>query len=120
LHSSVHRWPDADAVVAAARRWAEQLAAHAPQVVAVGVFGSYARGDVGVRSDLDLIVIARDGQDAVDPADDRWAVENMPVPTERVVLSWRQWAQHREQNTRFYRTLLREARWLVGAPPEPP
>ena len=118
LDSSVLRWPDPKTVLAAARQWARRLAEREPDVLAVGCFGSYARGDAGVGSDLDLVVIVDREEAAVDPRDDSWAVERLPVPVERVVYTARQWAQLRESNSRFYRVLLREARWLVGAPPE--
>lgn len=117
LNSSVHRWPDGEAVLAAAREWAERLAGHAEDVLAVGCFGSYARGDAGVGSDLDLIVIVRGEGRQIDPADETWAIDHLPVPVERLLYTERQWAGLRGSNSRFYRTLRKEARWLVGGPP---
>jgi predicted nucleotidyltransferase len=32
-------------------------------IVAVGIFGSYARGDWGVGSDLDLVVVVEDSSE---------------------------------------------------------
>jgi len=37
--------------------WAERMAAEHPSLERVGVFGSYGRGDAGVGSDLDLLLI---------------------------------------------------------------
>jgi predicted nucleotidyltransferase len=91
-----------------------------PQVLAVGYFGSYARGEGTVGSDLDLVVIVRGGRAGIDTRQEAWALERFPVPAERVVYTARQWARLRRSNSRFYRVLLQEARWLVGAPPEPP
>ncbi|MGB2824935.1 MAG: nucleotidyltransferase domain-containing protein [Phycisphaerae bacterium] len=119
LSSSVLRWPDPRTVIAAARQWARRLADCAPDVLAVGCFGSYARGDAGVGSDLDLVVIVDRERGAIDPSDEAWATEHLPVPVERLVYTARQWAKLRESDSRFYRVLLREARWLVGAPPDP-
>ncbi|MBN1418661.1 MAG: nucleotidyltransferase domain-containing protein [Planctomycetes bacterium] len=45
-----------DEVLAAFRRWAARLRATHPEVVRVGCFGSYARGDYGPSSDLDVFV----------------------------------------------------------------
>jgi predicted nucleotidyltransferase len=44
LNSPVLIWPDAESVDLAARRWAEH-ASQNPEVVRIGYFGSYARGD---------------------------------------------------------------------------
>ena len=120
LNSSICRWPDAATVIAAARHWAENLTAHEPGVLAVGYFGSYARGQAGVGSDLDLVVIIRDGSRGADPRDQAWAVEMLPVPAERLVYSVSQWNDLRAGGGRFYRTLACEARWLVGGPPPAP
>lgn len=57
LSSAVFKWPDRETVLAAARAWAQSLAARHPEVAHVWAVGSYARGDWGVGSDLDLIVI---------------------------------------------------------------
>src|SRR2546426_10283021 len=56
LSSSVVVWPDRAAVESALRLWAEE-AARIPELVRVGYFGSYARGDWGVGSDLDVVLI---------------------------------------------------------------
>jgi predicted nucleotidyltransferase len=117
LDQSVFRWPDAETVLAAARQWAGRLAASDPGVLAVGCFGSYARGQAGVGSDLDLIVIVAGDSAAVDPRSDVWAVERLPVPTDRLVYTVAQWDALRRSDSRFWRTLAREACWLVGSPP---
>ena len=118
LNSSVHRWPEAEAVLAAASGWAKELARRVPSVLAVGCFGSYARGEAGVGSDLDLVVIVDGDAACPDPGDPTWAVEHLPVPVERLIYTAAQWAELRKGRSRFYRTLLREARWLLGGPPE--
>jgi len=115
LNSSVLRWPDGDQVLAAAARWADRLYRHVPGVVAVGCFGSYARGDAGVGSDLDLLVIT---ESQVEPVGEYWAVDHLPVPTDRLVYSSDQWARLAEHNTRFYQTLRTDTRWLNGMTPD--
>lgn len=50
------KWPDKEAVDFAMRRWAKCMAGSRKDVLQIGYFGSYARGDWGVGSDLDLIV----------------------------------------------------------------
>ncbi|MFQ5811257.1 MAG: nucleotidyltransferase family protein, partial [Armatimonadota bacterium] len=57
LHSSVLRWPDREIVLDALRRWTDRLARGHANVRRLGYCGSYARGDWGVGSDLDIIVV---------------------------------------------------------------
>lgn len=61
LSSAVLKWPARDAVLEAVKRWAVDLRRRDPRVHRILVVGSCARGDYGVGSDLDLILI-------VDPA----------------------------------------------------
>ncbi|MBM3790829.1 MAG: nucleotidyltransferase domain-containing protein [Acidobacteria bacterium] len=57
LSSPVLKWPDAHSVRKALGDWAERIAASRPGIVRIGYFGSYARGDWGVGSDLDIVVV---------------------------------------------------------------
>jgi len=57
LNSSVFKWPDAETVDQALRSWVEKVLLDNNDIIRLGYFGSYARGDWGVGSDLDLIVI---------------------------------------------------------------
>src|SRR5207247_237446 len=57
LNSSVLVWPDRAQVDRAARVWAEAVARDRSDVQRIGYFGSYARGDWGVGSDLDLVAV---------------------------------------------------------------
>jgi predicted nucleotidyltransferase len=45
LSSSVLRWPDAQTVDHAVREWAQKVVRHREDVLRIGYFGSYARGD---------------------------------------------------------------------------
>jgi predicted nucleotidyltransferase len=57
LSSSVLKWPDGHSVDQAIRLWTQKVLQHRDDVLRVGYFGSYARGDWGVGSDLDVIII---------------------------------------------------------------
>lgn len=57
---SVLRWPSAADVLREAGCWAEQQRQGQPQLLVVGIFGSYGRGDAGVGSDLDLLLILQE------------------------------------------------------------
>ena len=57
LHSSVLKWPDRRTVDHSVRRWAAAQVCQRHDIARIGYFGSYARGDCGVGSDVDLIVV---------------------------------------------------------------
>lgn len=79
--SSFLRWPDAETVLAAARAWAEEQAERKPELTRPGVVGSYARGEAGVGSDLDLVaVVTRTDRPRHRRLVD-WPYEELPVPT---------------------------------------
>ena len=56
---SALRWPAADEVLERAAFWAATQKQGHPDLLAVGVFGSYGRGTAGVGSDLDLLLVQR-------------------------------------------------------------
>ena len=57
LNSPVLVWPDREQVDQAVRRWAAEELRRRPALRRLGYFGSYARGDWGVGSDLDLVAV---------------------------------------------------------------
>ena len=78
--TAVLAWPDPTIVAEAARRWAEDLRRAEAGVAAVGYFGSYARGDWGVGSDLDGVVIVDDSPEPFERRAVRWDATRLPVP----------------------------------------
>ena len=85
LSSPVLVWPDRKTVDAAARRWAQDAGTAHPEAIRIGYFGSYARGNWGVGSDLDLVAV-------VDPTEEpwigrgiRWDLAPLPVPADLLV-----------------------------------
>ncbi|MGB9639319.1 MAG: nucleotidyltransferase domain-containing protein, partial [Anaerolineales bacterium] len=56
LNSSVLVWPNKETVVKALIQWAINAFKTNPVLIRVGYFGSYARGDWGVGSDLDVVL----------------------------------------------------------------
>ena len=52
LNSSILKWPDRKTVDAAVRRWAEEITHKRKEVISIGHFGSYARGNWGVGGDI--------------------------------------------------------------------
>lgn len=110
LNSSVLKWPDAETVDAATRRWAEKVVQDRTDVVKIGYFGSYARGDWGVGSDLDLIIIVEYSRQPFEKRSIEWNVTELPVPANVLVYTKEEWKSLRK--TRFYQTVMREAVWV--------
>lgn len=117
LRSSVMRWPDRQTVDGAVRAWAARLAEREPELVAVGYFGSYARNEAGVGSDLDLVVLLRS---TGDPPERRAELEQLPVPAEALVYTGDEWQRLSAVSPKLYGTLARETVWVLGEPPVPP
>ncbi len=115
LRSSVLVWPDARRVRAALDEWAGQLRTRHPEVVAVGCFGSYVRGDWGVGSDLDVVlVVAHSDQPRVRRAA-HFDAGQLPVPVDLLVYTAAEWRELVAQSDR----LTREVEWVAGLPPLP-
>jgi predicted nucleotidyltransferase len=111
LSSSVLKWPDAPTVDAAVRRWAETTAATHPAMGRVGYFGSYARGDWGVGSDVDVVVIVRQAGEAFERRGLQWDTTRLPVPADVLVYTEAEWDRFRQADP-FGRRIAREVIWV--------
>ncbi len=114
LSSRVLKWPRKDEVDRAARVWAAKLAANHPEVVCAGYFGSYARNDWGVGSDLDVVVIVREASEPWHRRSVGWDTRGLPVPVDLLIYTVEEW-EALPRSGRFYRTLHREAVWVYPA-----
>lgn len=110
LSSSVFRWPDARAVKEALRRWAARVAQTRPEVLRIGYFGSYARGDWGVGSDLDVVIIVTQADKPFDMRAGDWDTRDLPIPTDLLVYTREEWdkLQERPMSPRFVKEIV----WL--------
>ncbi len=113
LSSSVLKWPNASSVDQAVRRWANRVARERKQIRRIGYFGSYARGDWGVGSDLDLIVIVDNSDQPFGKRASEWDATDLPVPADVLVYTVKEWESLRQQK-RFQQTLMDEAVWIYG------
>lgn len=111
---SVLRWPSSSAVLEQTRAWAEQQASANPNLEAVGVFGSYGRGDAGVGSDLDLLLILRRCDLPVWERLRPWDTSPLPLATDLLVYSRAEWESLPQWNPKLADVLARDVRWLVG------
>jgi len=113
LNSSVLKWPNAPSVDQAVRRWANRIVRERKQIRRIGYFGSYARGDWGVGSDLDLIVIVDNSDQPFETRAGEWDTTELPVPADVLVYTLKEWESLRRQK-RFHQTLINEAIWIYG------
>lgn len=111
LTSSVLRWPEAEVVDRAVRRWAAELGRQRPEVKKIGYFGSYARGDWGVGSDLDLIVRVDRSELPFYHRAAQWDTSRLPVPVDLFVYTEDEWPRVIAQG-RFAEVLRREVVWV--------
>lgn len=108
LNSAVFRWPGPEAVLSAARCWAVGLQRRDPSVQRVICIGSYARGDWGVGSDLDLIVVLQES--ALSRAE-RYAAyypDDLPVPCDLWVYTEADWDALGSRAPHLWRRIQRE------------
>ena len=113
-NSHVLAWPPRDAVAAAARAWGAALKASRSDVVRVGYFGSYARGDWGVGSDLDLVIIL---SECSEPPLRRGlafdTISGFPVPVDLLVYTVDEWDRLGAEEAPFVRRLRAEVAWVA-------
>lgn len=115
--SSVMRWPTAEQVLAALGKWAETQAAARSELRAVGYFGSYARGDAGFGSDLDVVaILERSDSPPLERLRD-WPFEELPVPADLLLYTVAEWRRVLERDDRFARVMTHEVVWVTGHPP---
>ena len=114
LNSAVLRWPSREEVEGALQAW--MLRHPIPGLLALGYFGSYARGDYGVGSDLDLLLVVESSSLPSWQRALTLPLEELPVPAEALVYTLAEWQALPERSPRFAETLRREVRWLLHHP----
>jgi len=112
LNSSVLKWPNRETVDKAVRHWATRFVKNRPEVIRLGYFGSYARGDWGVGSDLDLVAVIEESDECFERRSLKWNIYQLPVPAQVLVYTREEWESLKEQGSRFALTLERETIWV--------
>jgi len=110
-NSPVLKWPDAQTVIEELHRWAKQVLRQRQDVNRIGFFGSYARGNDGVGSDLDLIIIIDHSDDPFERRGVAWDMTKLPVPADLLVYTKEEW-QSLDPNRRFNKMLMKETVWI--------
>ena len=119
LNSAVMRWPDRDAVVQAVTRWAQQAASAHPEVVRVGIIGSYARGNWGVKSDVDVLVELGACDAPFEQRPLGLPAPHLPVPADVLVYTTDELRRMRDDGNPFVLEADRIALWLFTRPDDP-
>ncbi|OFV87254.1 MAG: hypothetical protein A2V74_11930 [Acidobacteria bacterium RBG_16_70_10] len=114
--TSVLRWPDGGSVERALREWASREVPRHPGLLRLGYFGSYARGDWGVGSDVDLVAVVSESAEPLERRALGWDLLDLPVPAEILVYTQAEWKKLIRGSGRFAQTLRHEVRWLFGSP----
>jgi predicted nucleotidyltransferase len=112
LTSSVFSWPGKDLVDREVRKWAQKESTKHPELRRIGYYGSYARDDWGVGSDLDIIAIVENSPDPFDRRSFSWDLNSLPVPAEIMVYTLKEWEHLLTENRRFVQTIQSEAVWI--------
>jgi predicted nucleotidyltransferase len=110
-NSSVLKWPDRKTLDRAVRSWSLEQGQLRPELKQLGYFGSYARGDWGVGSDLDLVAVVDDTTDPFERRALNWDLNGFPVPAELLVYTTNEWNRMQKKNERFIRVLNDEVVW---------
>jgi predicted nucleotidyltransferase len=113
LNSSVLKWPDKNTVITAARKFARQEAAARQELKKLGVFGSYARNDWGVGSDLDLVAVIEISERPFHERPLDWDLTHLPVPAEILVYTVQEWDRVLNRGDRFAQVMATEVVWLT-------
>ncbi|MFN3566314.1 MAG: nucleotidyltransferase domain-containing protein [Burkholderiaceae bacterium] len=107
------KWPDRATVDAAVRALVAQWVPAHPELRRAGYFGSYARGDWGVGSDVDLVmVVERSARPFAERALD-FDQTPLPVPADLLVYTEDEWRSLPDVSPRFARRLATETVWVL-------
>lgn len=94
------------------REWVEQQVRSGRDILRAGYFGSYARGNWGVSSDLDLILIVRHSDQPFWRRALQWETLGLPLPVDLLVYTQEEWQSLIKRGTRFPQTTEEEAIWF--------
>lgn len=78
----------------------------------LGYFGSYARGDSGVGSDLDVVAVLAESDVPFERRPLDWDLSPLPVPAQILVYTEAEWSALMSAGTRFSRMMRSETVWI--------
>ena len=119
LNTSVLKWPDQTEADRAVRLWAAAEMGRRTDIVRLGYFGSYARGNWGVGSDIDLIAVVDETSLPFERRAVDWRLENLPIPSEILIYTIDEWQCLLSKDSRFARMLKSEVVWIYDRTKDP-
>jgi len=99
-------------VLESLRCWVDSVVSADRSIEAVGYFGSYARGEEGVGSDLDIVMIVACSELPFERRAVRYDTSPLPVPVELIVYTAEEWARMLAEGNHFVRRVEAETVWL--------
>ena len=115
LASSVLRWPDREAVDRAVRTWAAEVARADERIHRVGYFGSYARGNWGVGSDVDIVLVLGETSEPFERRALAYGAGALPVPADVLVYTVGEWERMASEGG-LPRTVASDVVWVYSRP----
>lgn len=112
LDSSVLRWVSKEEVERALKTWVLKVKSDHPEIKKIGYFGSYARGDWGVGSDFDILIVIEKSEEPFLNRGLRFDPKEIPVPVH--ILVYTEEELEKLRNTKFYKEVIeKEAVWII-------
>jgi uncharacterized protein len=108
LNSAVFVWPRREEALSAARSWAAELSQRDSGVQGVYCIGSCGRGDYGVGSDLDVMVLINDAEVSLVDRHRRYEPLNIPIPADVLVYTLSEWRRLISSRPALFARLERE------------
>lgn len=94
------------------RQWAQAVTQNRPEVIRIGYFGSYARGDWGVGSDVDIVVVVKRTDLPFERRAVEWDASRLPVPADVLVYTAGEWDRLAAEG--FQGAVKRQTIWVYG------
>ncbi len=119
-HSAGPRFVDRNEVLELARGITARIVVRHALVTRILLFGSYARGDYGVRSDLDLLIILRESDLPMRERTELFVADAGTYPTDMLVYTEREVQARLEAGDAFLSRALKESLQLFPKCSESP
>ncbi len=110
LSSSILKWPEPETVLRALHEWVAEVAGRRQEIARIGYLGSYARGDWGVGSDLDLVIIVESSAQPFEMRATEFDTTRLPVPVDLLIYTTEEW--QRLSNQGRWQQAAKEIVWI--------